>query len=113
MKKPRVERCPFCGKKPELKPYPNGKGYSVRCNTDDCAMWPYEIDLQDWNRRVPDKISAKTFMHFYDAQVIYESGKFVPFKVFVCKECGKSQTDMTRVKHTKKCSIGRLLNASR
>jgi hypothetical protein len=113
MKKPKVERCPLCGKKPELKPYPNGKGYSVRCNTDDCAMWPYEIDLQDWNRRYKAKIPIKISKYFYDTQVVYVSGKFVPFQIFVCKECGRSHTDMTKVKHLKKCSIGRLLNASR
>lgn len=115
-KKIRVENCPFCGKSPELKPYPNGKGYSVRCNTVDCALWPYEIDLQEWNKRkktIKSRTMNKVLKHFYNVQIIYTSAHFVPVQVFFCKECQKSHTQMDKVKHKRNCTIGKIINASR
>lgn len=102
----KVAVCPFCRQKPEIKPYPNNTGASVRCKTLECATWGQVYDLEEWNKR------AKLPLHKYlfDVETFYVGAEFHKTTHFVCKECKAKSTEWQKIKHSKDCNIGKYYN---
>ena len=42
-----IKKCPFCGK----LPFYDSKTKNVRCETLDCAIHSWWINVEEWNKR--------------------------------------------------------------
>lgn len=104
--------CPFCGSTPVVTPYPNGKGASVECSSDTCALWGFKADLEDWNKQ--RALSKKVLLKYlFDVQTVYQSAHFYKLQEFVCRGCGAANAEPSRVKHKKGCEVRVLLNLAK
>lgn len=111
MRKLKALNCPFCGSKPIVTPYPNHTGASVECSSDECALWGFKADLNDWNnnRIFKKRILAK---YLFEVQTVYKGADFYKTQEFVCRCCGASNADPFKVRHKKKCELKKLLEAA-
>lgn len=112
MIKLKALNCPFCGAKPVVTPYPNGKGAAVECSSDECALWGFKADLEDWNKqRALTKRSLLKYL--FDMQTVYQSAHFYKVQEFVCKGCGAANADPSRVNHKKGCEVKKILSLAK
>lgn len=102
----KVCTCPFCGATPEVTPYPNNTGASVKCPTIDCATWGATFDLEDWNRRT--KLPLHKYL--FHVEVFFEGYNFHKSTAFRCKECGATDKEWENIKHKEGCNIARYFN---
>lgn len=111
MRKYKALNCPFCGSKPIVTPYPNHRGASVECSSDECTLWGFKADLNDWNKqRVLSK--ARLWKYLFDVQTVYHTANFYKTQEFVCRCCGASNADPFKVRHKRKCEVKKLLDAA-
>ena len=57
MKKPKLKRCPFCGKRPVSFPSGDGSGLMIQCMNADCVgphvrYIPPSAAIAAWNARI-------------------------------------------------------------
>ena len=110
--KQKALNCPFCGARPIVTPYPNGRGASVECSSDTCALWGFKADLDDWNKqRALHKHALLKYL--FDTQTVYYSADFYKTQEYVCRCCGASNADPYKVKHRKGCEVKALLNLAK
>ena len=111
MKRWKASNCPFCGSKPIVKPYPNGRGASVECSSDECALWGFKADLNDWNSNRVFKKSILT-KYLFDIQTVYIGAEFDEVQEYTCKCCGASGRKLSRIQHKRDCEVKKLMKAS-
>ena len=111
MKKLKAFNCPFCGSKPIIKPYPNGKGASVECSSNECALWGFKADLNDWNQ---NRIFKRTVLekYLFDFQDVYIGAEFDLVREYVCQCCGASGRKLSKIRHRKNCEVKKLKKAA-
>lgn len=111
MKKLKALNCPFCGSKPIVRPYPNHRGASVECSSDECALWGFKADLDDWNNnRIFNKyILAK---YLFDVQTVYKGSDFYKTQEYTCRCCRASNEKLSKVRHKRGCEVKKLLGAA-
>ena len=111
MRKYKALNCPFCGSKPIVRPYPNHRGASVECSSDECTLWGFKADLNDWNsnRLFKKNVLAK---YFFDTVTVYKGATFYKTQEYECKCCGASNEKLSKVRHKRNCEVKKLLDAA-
>lgn len=101
--------CPFCGARPVVTPYPNGKGASVECSSNTCTLWGFKADLHDWNHQ---RVLTKGLLlkYLFEVRTVYLSANFYKTQEFVCKCCGGANQDPYKIHHKKNCEVRTILN---
>ena len=110
MRKLKALNCPFCGSKPIVTPYPNHKGASVECSSDDCALWGFKTDLNDWNKRRAFK-KHTLIKYLFDTQTVYIGAEFDLVQEYTCRCCEASGKRLSKIRHKKNCEVKKLMEA--